>query len=280
MNKQQFLTWLKNQPNALVMGVLNVTPDSFYDGGRYTSLNSAYQRAQTMINEGVDIIDIGGESTRPGAKSPSDNEELDRVIPIIEHIRAASDICISIDTSKPLVMQEAVKVGANLINDVRALSQDSALSIVAKLNVPLCLMHMQGSPVSMQNNPQYTDLIKEINLFFEQRILACLNAGIKREYIILDPGFGFGKSAAHNLLMIKQLNAFQQHHLPLLLGVSRKSTIGAILQQPPTKRLPGSLALAVFAVLQGVSIIRTHDVAEMRQALMMIEQINKEKPNE
>ncbi len=256
------------------MGVLNVTPDSFYDGGDYIELNHAHNRAVSMIAGGADIIDIGGESTKPGAERVSIAEELARVIPLIERIRADSDVCISIDTSKAQVMQAALAAGATWVNDIKALTDEDALAVVSQWDVPVCLMHMQGTPQSMQDNPHYqSDVIDELNLFFHQRIEACLKAGLSRAHLILDPGFGFGKSVQHNLRIVRNISAFQQHGAPLLLGVSRKSTIGSVLQKTVFERLSGSIAVAVFAALQGVSIIRTHDVDETHQALEMVHAI-------
>jgi dihydropteroate synthase len=256
------------------MGILNVTPDSFSDGGHFLEVSAACQHAEQMLTQGVDIIDIGGESTKPGAEEIPCSEELARIIPVIEHIRAVSDICISVDTSKAEVMQAAIEAGASLINDVAALSGDGALAVAADLKVPVCLMHMQGAPKSMQNNPHYADnVVDEINQFFQQRIEACLAAGFSREQLILDPGFGFGKSIQHNLCIVKRFSEFQQHALPLLLGVSRKSTIGAVLEKTVSERLTGSLATEIVAALQGVSIIRTHDVGETNQALQMVHAI-------
>ena len=256
------------------MGILNVTPDSFSDGGHFLDSRAAYLHAIHMIEQGVDIIDIGGESTKPGAEAISCAEELARIIPVIERIRAVSDICISVDTSKAEVMQAAIAAGASFINDVAALSGDDSLATAARLNVPVCLMHMQGVPKSMQDNPSYTDnVVDEINLFFQQRIDACLKAGFCREQLILDPGFGFGKSVQHNLSIVKRFSEFQQHGLPLLLGVSRKSTIGAVLQKGVSERLTGSIATEIVAALHGASIIRTHDVGETNQALQMVDAI-------
>lgn len=285
MNSEQFCQW--SQPvvadvqasnylrKPLIMGVLNVTPDSFSDGGQYVDVTQAYQRAQEMIAQGADLIDIGGESTKPGAEVVSCTAELERVIPVIEAIRANSDICISIDTHKADVMQSAVMAGASMINDIKALTGEGALATAARLKVPVCLMHMQGTPKTMQDNPHYThDVVDEVNDFFQQRIAACLQAGILLEHLILDPGIGFGKTVQHNLQILKRLAEFQRHQLPILLGVSRKSTIGAVLQKTVTERLSGGIAVAVFAALQGVTIIRTHDVDETKQALQMIDAIN------
>ena len=256
------------------MGILNVTPNSFSDGGYHLDVNHAYHRAQEMIEHGADIIDIGGESSKPGAETVSHAEELARVIPVIECIRGASDICISIDTCKAEVMQAAVTAGASIINDIKALTDVASLAVASRLKVPVCLMHMQGNPQMMQENPTYSsDVIDEINLFFQQRIVACLNAGISRENLILDPGFGYGKTVHHNLCIVNRFGEFRQHHLPLLLGVSRKSTIGAVLRKAVNERLSGGIATAVFAALQGVSIIRTHDVNETNQALQMLHAI-------
>lgn len=283
MNTEQFKQWCEfhsqpaltaNQPKPLIMGVLNITPDSFSDGGNYLVLERAIEQAHRMIAEGADLIDIGGESSKPGALPVSYAEELARVIPVIKRLRAESDICISIDTSKARLMHDAVYAGASIINDITALSSDGALTIAAELDVPICLMHMQGEPRTMQNYPQYTqDVVDEINMFFQQRIDACVAAGIKRKHLILDPGFGFGKTLNHNLSIVKQLAKFKQHKRPVMLGVSRKSTLGTILHSPVDKRLAAGLSMAVFAALQGVSMIRTHDVAETNQALLMVQAI-------
>ena len=285
MNSAQLTAWCHTtMPSSLtylrkplIMGILNTTPDSFSDGGRFLNPEHAYQQAQMMIEHGADIIDIGGESTRPGAQRISCNEELDRVIPVIERIRATSDIAISIDTQKAHVMEAAIHAGACFINDINALQSKDALSTAARLKMPICLMHMQGEPDSMQVNPTYTNnVVDEINNFFIHRIHACEEAGILRKHIILDPGVGFGKSVEHNLLILNQLSAFQIHGLPILLGVSRKSTIGVIISKPVLERLSAGLATAVFAALQGVTMIRTHDVAETKQALDMLDAIMKQ----
>ncbi|AHE68264.1 dihydropteroate synthase [Legionella oakridgensis] len=286
MNSQQFEQWCRGQvhlPAApaylhkpLIMAILNVTPDSFSDGGQFIGTNQAFRHAMTMIEQGADIIDIGGESSRPGAEAISEDEELARVIPVIERIRAESDVCISIDTCKATVMREAVLTGASLINDITALRGINALTTAVRLKVPVCLMHMHGTPKSMQHAPVYHQpILAEINEFFQQRIDACLQAGMAREHILLDPGFGFGKSVQHNMYLIKQLSAFRKHQQPLLLGVSRKSTIGAVLNKPIAERLIGGIAIAIVAALQGISIIRTHDVEETRQALEMLDTIQK-----
>lgn len=258
----------------LIMGVLNVTPDSFYDGGCYQTTDAAYDQAQAMIAAGVDLIDIGGESSRPDAAFISIQEELDRVMPIIERIGAAAPIAISIDTWKPEVMQAAVQAGVACINDIFALRSEGALTVAAQCDVPICLMHILGTPRTMQTDPQYPQgVIREVDGFFAQRIQACVDAGIDRSRLILDPGFGFGKTVQHNLQMVQRLAQFHQHQLPILLGMSRKSTIGAVLDQPPSGRLAGGLALAVHATLSGVSILRTHDVVETKQACTIIQAV-------
>jgi len=256
------------------MGVLNVTPDSFSDGGKFLDPTHACKQAILMVEQGADIIDIGGESSKPGALPVSSSEELARVIPVIEQIRAISDVCISVDTCKAQVMEEAVIAGASLINDISAFSDPAALAIAAHRSVPICLMHMKGLPQTMQEDPQYVDdVVLEINDFFQQRIQTCVDAGIARERIIIDPGFGFGKTIQHNMLLIKRFAEFQQHNQPLLLGVSRKSTLGAILEKPVNERLIGGIVISVLATLQGVALIRTHDVDETQQALKMIQAI-------
>ncbi len=256
------------------MGILNITPDSFYDGGYYLQAEDAFSRARTLIEQGADIIDIGGESSRPGAIPVSNDEELARVIPVIERIRANYDICISVDTTKPDVMQESLVAGASFINDISALTDDRALAILAAQQVPVCLMHMQGQPATMQEKPSYLQgVVVEINDFFKTVLDKCLQAGIKRECIILDPGIGFGKTAEHNLQIIKNFDQFKKHQLPLLFGVSRKSFIGNILGAPVHKRLPASLALTTYAVTKGASIIRTHDIEETKQALTILQAV-------
>lgn len=283
MNNSEFLNWLNHYAKThsspvsskpLIMGVLNVTPDSFADGGRYIDPDAALQQALRMFCAGVDLIDLGGESSQPGARAVSIQEQLDRVLPVIEKIRQESDICLSIDTTKAAVMRAAVGAGADMINDIKALSEEGALAAAAELNVPVCLMHMNGIPETMQENPYYSkDVVDEINDFFVDRIERCIQAGIAPRHLILDPGFGFGKSVQHNLWLTKHIQRFQRHGLPLLLGASRKSTLGAVLNKAVEQRLIGSIAVAVFAGLQGVAIIRTHDVDETNQALSMIDAI-------
>ena len=272
MNKEQFKQWCEfHQASSLevklrkplIMAVLNVTPDSFSDGGKFLKTEDALLQAHKMIADGADLIDIGGESSRPGALPITCEEELARVIPVIERLCKESEVCISIDTTKAQVMHAAIHAGASIINDISALNSEESLAVAAELDVPICLMHMQGEPRTMQNFPHYThDVVDEINAFFQQRIELCVAAGIKRKHLILDPGFGFGKTPEHNLRVVKHFTKLKQHKLPLMLGVSRKSTLGTILKSPVEKRLAGGLAIAVYAALQGVSLIRTHDVAE------------------
>ena len=254
----------------MIMGVLNITPDSFSDGGQFINKEPALIHARKMIAEGADIIDIGGESTRPGAQDVSVDEELQRVVPVIEAIRKESDIPISIDTSKAIVMREAVAVGASIINDVRALRDDDALEMAAILNVPVILMHMQGEPRSMQAHPEYNDVLAEVSQFLQQRIEACEKVGIARENIIIDPGFGFGKALQHNLSLFKHLPELKKLDVPILVGVSRKSMIGAVLDNlPADQRMPASISLAGLATWLGADIIRVHDVRESLEAVRM-----------
>ena len=256
-----------------IMGILNVTPDSFSDGGRFTAVKSALAQALQMVGEGASLIDVGGESTRPGAEGVSEQQELDRVIPVIEAIRQHSDVLISIDTTKPRVMYEAVMAGAQMLNDVNALRADGALPMAAQLGVPVCLMHMQGSPRTMQVAPEYDDVVAEVTQFLSARVEACLAEGIAADQIMLDPGFGFGKTPAHNLACMKHLPALVAQGFPVLVGASRKSTIGSILDKPVDERLYGSLALASLAVWHGASIIRVHDVGPTADTIHMIQAV-------
>lgn len=254
------------------MGILNLTPDSFYDGGKYSHPDAAYDHAQAMIAAGADVLDIGGESSRPGASAISAQEELDRVLPIIERICAEHPIALSIDTYKPEVMKAAITAGAAGINDIYALQMPGALEAVINSDVRICLMHMQGTPVTMQEAPDYPqDVVTDINDFFAQRIEVCTQAGVDRSRLVLDPGFGFGKTVQHNLQLVHRIGEFCHHSLPILLGVSRKSAIGAVLNQPPAGRMVGGLTLAIYAILAGVSIIRTHDVLETKQACQILQ---------
>lgn len=253
--------------HAHVMGILNVTPDSFSDGGRYTSLELALLRAHEMVTAGASIIDIGGESTRPGAATVSAQQELDRVAPLVERIAAECDVIVSVDTSTPAVIRESARLGAGLINDVRSLQRDGALDAAAASHLPVCLMHMRGEPQTMQDQPLYTDVAAEVADFLQERMAACVAAGIAAERILLDPGFGFAKNTQHNYELFKRLPELLSLQRPLLVGVSRKSMIGNILQQPVDQRLYGSLALAVMALERGAKILRVHDVAATMDAL-------------
>ena len=255
------------------MGILNVTPDSFSDGGRFVDIDTAKRHAERMAKDGASIIDVGGESTRPGAGSVSEAEELERVIPVIEAVQAVSDLPISIDTSKALVMREAVSSGAALINDVLALQEPGALLAAAELGVPVCLMHMQGRPRSMQHAPQYDDVVSEVAAFLEERVSACVTAGIDRQRIIIDPGFGFGKTHAHNVELLANLRQLQKLDVPLLIGISRKSTLGEITGRDVEDRMAGSISAAVIAVMQGAKIVRAHDVKETMDALRVAQAV-------
>ena len=253
--------------HAHVMGILNVTPDSFSDGGRYTSLELALLRAHEMVSAGASIIDIGGEPTRPGAATVGAQQELDRVAPLVERIAAECDVIISVDTSTPAVIRESARLGAGLINDVRSLQRDGALDAAAATHLPVCLMHMRGEPQTMQDEPYYNDVAVEVAGFLQERIDACVTAGIAVERIVLDPGFGFAKNTQHNYELFKRLPELLSLQRPLLVGVSRKSMIGNILQQPVDQRLYGSLALAVMALERGAKILRVHDVVATMDAL-------------
>lgn len=262
--------------SPVVMGILNVTPDSFSDGGSYCQLDSAVNQANALLEQGALIIDIGGESTRPGAPDVSLEDELARVIPLVKALREHSDCVISIDTSKSEVMRQAIEAGADIINDVRALQEPGAIEVLAQYpDVAVCLMHMQGQPRTMQMAPQYDDLFADINSFFAARIEACEQAGIQRERIILDPGFGFGKSLAHNYQILDKFDDFNQFKLPVLAGLSRKSMIGNLLNRDTSERLAGSLAGALIAAQNGAKIIRVHDVLETVDALTVWQACNK-----
>ena len=249
------------------MGILNVTPDSFSDGGSYDAPGPAVERALKMQSEGAAIIDIGGESTRPGAPAVDLQQELDRVLPVIRALAGELDIPLSIDTSKPRVMQAAIAAGAGMINDVNGLRAPGAIEAAKKANVPVCVMHMQGQPRTMQQAPVYEDVVSEVRQYLSDRVAACEAAGIPRSRILVDPGFGFGKTLEHNLALLAGLNSFQELGVPLLVGLSRKSTIGQITGKPVDDRLAGSLAAAVMAVERGASIVRVHDVAATVDAL-------------
>lgn len=246
------------------MGILNVTPDSFSDGGHFLSVAEALQHARAMVAEGAVIIDVGGESTRPGATPASVQEELDRVLPVIEALRAELPVILSIDTSKPEVMRAAVQAGAEFINDVYALRAEGAMQAAVDLNrgqsVPVCLMHMQGEPRTMQQAPHYDDVTHDVQNFLAQRIQHCVDAGLPRDRLVVDPGFGFGKTLPHNLTLLNHLDALLQLQVPLLVGLSRKSMIGMLLAAKTNERLHGSVALAAIAVLKGAQLVRAHDV--------------------
>ena len=252
----------------VIMGIVNVTPDSFSDGGQFLNISAALSHAMQLLDDGATILDIGGESTRPGAPDVSLDDELKRVIPLIKAIREQSECVISIDTSKAEVMRQAIEAGADIVNDVRALQEPGAIDVVAQFpEVAVCLMHMQGQPRSMQHDPHYNDLAGEINDFFSQRIAECEAAGIKKSQLILDPGFGFGKTLKHNYQILAQFNDYAKLGLPLLAGLSRKSMIGNLLNRDTDDRLAGSLAGALIAAQNGAHIIRVHDVKETADVL-------------
>jgi dihydropteroate synthase len=250
-----------------IMGILNVTPDSFSDGGQWLGESDAIRHALEMQQAGADIIDVGGESTRPGAQAVSLQQELDRVMPVIEAIVPQLSVPVSIDTSKPEVMREAVAAGAGMINDVYALRRDGAVETTAALAVPVCLMHMQGEPRVMQENPVYDDVVDDIQHFLLERARLCEKSGILPQNIVLDPGFGFGKTLQQNIDLFHQLPTLAAHGYPLLVGVSRKAMIGQLTGRELAERMPGSVLAASLAVLKGVAIVRVHDVAETRDAL-------------
>lgn len=250
-----------------VMGILNITPDSFFDGGALLDggrpgLDRILRRAEAMVADGADILDIGGESTRPGAAPVSSAEELDRVMPVVELLARSIDVPLSVDTSTPVVMLEAAARGAGLINDVRALTRPGAVRAAAATGLPVCLMHSRGEPPEMQRDPQYHDVVGVVTEFLRQRVEACTTLGIARRNIVLDPGFGFGKTVDHNLTLLNRLDRLEALGFPLLVGLSRKSMIGQVTGRPVEQRLAGSLALAAIAAMKGAVIIRVHDVRE------------------
>ncbi|MCU7835900.1 MAG: dihydropteroate synthase [gamma proteobacterium symbiont of Taylorina sp.] len=253
--------------SPVVMGILNVTPDSFSDGGLYTHVDSAFLQAKKMLQEGADIIDIGGESTKPGAQKVNEAEELDRVIPVIEKLNQELDVIVSIDTSKAIVMVEAAHAGAGLINDVNALQSDDSLNAAYKTGLPVCLMHMQGEPGNMQIQPQYDNVVSEVKSFLQQRAECCIAEGINKNQIIIDPGFGFGKTLEHNICLFKHLKELANLGYPVLVGASRKSMLGQMTGRATEDRLAASLALATLATVSGASILRVHDVAETVDAV-------------
>lgn len=254
-----------------VMGIVNVTPDSFSDGGQFSSTELAVAHALKLIEEGADILDIGGESTRPGATPVSLQEELRRVIPVIEALSVASTVPLSIDTYKPEVMRAAIAAGVDIVNDIRALQEEGALDIVAHSNVGVCLMHMQGMPQTMQLDPSYTDVVQEVKQFLNERLHAAIACGIARERIMLDPGFGFGKTTAHNITLIQHLDTFVEMDLPLLVGLSRKSVLGKIAGGDEQQRLHSGLAASVISAVKGARILRVHDVKATVDALKIVD---------
>lgn len=261
-------------PAPLVMGVLNVTPDSFSDGGAFYHPEQAMKRAMAMYEEGATVIDVGGESSRPGAHPISVHEELDRVMPVLEKIKQEIPVRLSIDTVKPEVMAEAVRLGVWMVNDIHALQSPGALSVMAEASCQICLMHKQGDPLTMQQNPQYSEnVVADVSDFFERRIQAVTQAGIKRNRLWLDPGVGFGKQVVHNLTLLKHISAFLSLDLPLMVGISRKSILAQIVNQPVEARQAAGLAGAVYLMLQGVKMIRTHDVRATQDALLFLQAI-------
>ena len=253
-----------------VMGILNVTPDSFSDGGRFNSRESALVRARQMVSDGASFIDVGGESTRPGANEVSTLEELDRVCPVVEAIAKELDTVISVDTSNPVVMAETARLGAGLINDVRALQREGAPEVAAKAGIPVCIMHIQGEPDSMQDDPRYRNVRREVSSFLTERMRVAEQAGVRADNIILDPGFGFGKSVEHNYQLLATLEQLHILGHPLLVGVSRKSMLGAVTGRDVNERLPASLAAATISAMKGASILRVHDVRETVDAVRIV----------
>ena len=273
---ESFQDWCLNpKRETLVMGIVNVTPDSFSDGGKFFSPEVAISHASKLITQGADIIDIGGESTRPGAEQVSESEELKRVIPVIEKIRTDNPtILISIDTTKASVAKHAVEAGADIINDVSGLSFDNnMIGIVESFNIPVVIMHMKGNPQNMQLNPKYKDIVNEILDFFKMKIKIAIQSGINRSMIILDPGIGFGKTVEHNFELLSRLNEFNVLELPIMIGPSRKSFIGITLDLPPEDRLEGTAAAVSAGVMNGASIVRVHDVKSMKRVVRIIEKV-------
>ncbi|AWB67078.1 dihydropteroate synthase [Saccharobesus litoralis] len=271
------ITQIQQSQIPLIMGILNVTPDSFSDGGQFTRIDKALIQVEKMLNEGADIIDVGGESTRPGACIVSIEEERQRVVPVIQAIKREFDVWVSVDTSKPDVMQQSVDVGADLINDVRALTEPNALETAVKCQKPVCLMHMQGQPQNMQDNPQYSLVVNDVTQYLAERAQVCIEAGIDRQQILIDPGFGFGKTAQDNFKLLNQLNSLTELGYPILAGLSRKRMIGEATGQDVEKRIYGSAAGALICAQKGAKIIRVHDVEATRDVLAVWHhtQINK-----
>ena len=257
-----------------IMGILNFTPDSFSDSGKFFTLDKALFQVEKMLNDGADIIDIGGESTRSNAEIVTLEQELERVVPLVEAVRKRFDCLISVDSSKAEVFRQSALVGADILNDIRALQEPNALETAVELGLPVCLMHMQGTPQNMQQNPSYDDVVEEVADFLNQRIFACTMAGIPKEHIILDVGFGFGKTVQHNYQLLKHLNAFVASGYPVLAGLSRKSMIGNVINKPVDQRVAGSVAGALLAVQNGAKIVRVHDVAETADALKVWQAMN------
>jgi dihydropteroate synthase len=275
MKIDNFTTWLREgDRKTLIMGILNVTPDSFSDGGKYSNAEQAVDVALKMEEDGADIIDIGGESTRPRAKPVEFEEELNRVIPVIEGIRKKSEIAISIDTYKSNVAEQATTAGANIINDISGLRFDhKMIHLASELQVPIIIMHMLGNPQNMQNDPLYTDLMEEIISFFQERVDLMTSNGILQNNIILDPGIGFGKTVDHNFTIIRELNRIVEMRLPVLVGPSRKSFIGLTLNLPPEERIEGTAAAVTASIMNGSRIVRIHDVKEMSRVVKITEKI-------
>ncbi len=257
-----------------IMGILNFTPDSFSDSGKFFTLDKALFQVEKMLNDGADIIDIGGESTRSNAEIVTLEQELERVVPLVEAVRKRFDCLISVDSSKAEVFRQSALVGADILNDIRALQEPNALETAVELGLPVCLMHMQGTPQNMQQNPEYDDVVEEVADFLNQRIFACTMAGIPKEHIILDVGFGFGKTVQHNYQLLKHLNAFVASGYPVLAGLSRKSMIGNVINKPVDQRVAGSVAGALLAVQNGAKIVRVHDVAETADVLKVWQAMN------
>jgi dihydropteroate synthase len=257
----------------LVCGILNVTPDSFSDGGLFDSPDRAVEHGCRLAAEGADLIDIGGESTRPGSRPPTSEEELARVVPVVAALVREVGVPLSVDTSRPEVMRAAVAAGASMVNDVRALQVPGAVEEAARLDVPVCLMHMHRSPETMQADPRYDDVVPEVRAFLADRLAACRRAGVRREHLLVDPGFGFGKTLPHNLELLSSLDALRVLGVPVMVGLSRKSVLGQLTGRTVEERLPGSLAAALVAVQRGASVLRVHDVAATRDVLAVLDAV-------
>ncbi len=258
--------WEGRRDRVLVMGIVNVTPDSFYDGGRYSRHEDAIERGVRMAEEGADIVDVGGESTRPGSQAVAAQVEMERVLPVVEGIRRRSPVCVSIDTTKADVAEEAIRLGAGVVNDVSALRSDERMAaVVARADAFVVLMHMQGSPETMQRDPTYSEVVEEVRAFLDQRTRSAVEAGIPEERIFVDPGIGFGKTLEHNLALLGNVPRLAELGRPVLVGVSRKAFLGAILDAPPNERIEGTIVANAAAILNGASIIRVHDVKEGRR---------------